>query len=466
MPPSIATLICIIGIVGLFALDRKLNAQTSKALWIPIIWVIINGSRPVSMWLGVAPEFVSAQAYFEGSPLDRNIYICLLVVGLIVLFGRMKQFGALLRANGLIMLFFFYSALSMFWSDYPFVTFKHWIKGVGDIVMAFVVMTESDLPAAMKRMVSRVGFLLLPISVLLCKYYPTSGRLLTHSWTVEYVGVTTQKTSLGTLCLVLGLGLVWRFRATYRDRGDAQRSRRLVAVGSVIGSVIWLFWASDSMTSLSCFIMASGVMVLAGGPKLARRASVVHVLVIAMLGVSIFALFFDTGGDLIQNLGRDATLTGRTAIWREVLTIPINRWVGTGYESFWLGPRLEKMWTLADFDVNEAHNAYLEIYLNLGWIGIALLAVLVATGYRSAIAAYRLDPDYGSLRVAYFVAVLIFGLTEAAFRMLGLTWFFFLLGIAAIPKRLALTTDTRADLAQSQVQVDPLFRLERLRVRH
>lgn len=41
-------------------------------------------------------------------------------------------------------------------------------------------------------------------------------------------------------------------------------------------------------------------------------------------------------------------------------------------------------------------------------------------------AAFRRDPNIGSLHLAFFVAVLIEGLTEAPFRMMSPTWFLLL----------------------------------------
>ena len=49
--------------------------------------------------------------------------------------------------------------------------------------------------------------------------------------------------------------------------------------------------------------------------------------------------------------------------------------------AFWLGPRLLRIWP--EFgQINEAHNGYLEIYLNLGVIGVFLLAGFLITSYR------------------------------------------------------------------------------------
>ena len=45
---QIATLAFFAGILGLFVLNRDRTVTTSKALWIPVVWLWIAGSRPVS----------------------------------------------------------------------------------------------------------------------------------------------------------------------------------------------------------------------------------------------------------------------------------------------------------------------------------------------------------------------------------------------------------------------------------
>ena len=51
MPPPLMAFLCVVGIVGLFVLDRDNGPRPSKALWIPVAWLFINCSRPVSLWL-------------------------------------------------------------------------------------------------------------------------------------------------------------------------------------------------------------------------------------------------------------------------------------------------------------------------------------------------------------------------------------------------------------------------------
>ena len=440
MPPSVAATIFAIGIAGLFFVDRDKRVRVSKALWIPTLWLFFCMSRPASQWLGISPTSADmASVYLEGSPVDRTLYIVLEVLALIVVVGRQRRLGSILRQNWPIWLYFSYAALSISWSDYPLVTFKHWIKGIGDMMMVLIVLSEPNVPEAIKRLFTRLAFVLVPLSVLFIKYYPQLGRVLNLSWQMEPVGVATQKNSLGELCDYLGLVLLWRFRNAYTDREDPSRKSRLLALGAVMAMIFWLLWMCNSMTSICALSMAGGVLLLSAKPAIRRRPSSVHLLVAGVLVSTMYALFFQSSGDLIQSLGRNPTLTGRTDIWNLVLSMPSNRLLGVGYESFWLGTRLEKIWnTIHGLRLNESHNGYIEVLITLGWIGTALLILLIAVGYRNIIASYRCDPDAGSLRIAWFIAPLINGFTEAAFRMMGVPWIIFLMA----------TTNSRWDSAR------------------
>jgi exopolysaccharide production protein ExoQ len=443
MPPLIAAIVFAALIAWLFASDRDESAQTSKALWIPVVWLFINCSRSVTLWMG-ALGFGSAvqvtgesQSYLDGSPLDRNMFLFLLIAGLIVLANRSQQVVPLFRKMGPIFVFFLYCAFSIFWSDYPLVAFKHWNKGIGDVVMVLVVLTDPQPAAAFRRLLDRVGFVLIPLSILFIKYYPNLGRTYSIGGFSEPTGVATQKNSLGVTCLIFGLGSLWCVLSAYGDREAPRRTRILIAHGAMLAMIVWLLRTCDSATSFSCLIMGGGVMVLARQPVMVRKPWLVHVVVLATVGLSLFALFFDPSGGLVGNLGRDSSLTGRTAIWSAVLPLVRHSMIGTGYESFWIGERLRQIWRVdggAFNGVQEAHNGYLELYLNLGWIGLVLLANLMLTGYGKVITTLRNDTKAGSLGLAFFVATVIYNCTEAGFRMMFPLWILFLLALVGVPK--------------------------------
>lgn len=57
--------------------------------------------------------------------------------------------------------------------------------------------------------------------------------------------------------------------------------------------------------------------------------------------------------------------------------------------------------------------------------GVALLAVVIMTGYRNAIATFRREPEMGRLGLAYFTVGVAYSFTEAGFRMMSRVWFSF-----------------------------------------
>jgi hypothetical protein len=434
MHRTVASILFACGILCLFLLDRGRKPRVSKALWIPTVWLFFISTRPLSAWLGMPPSDAgTASLYVDGSPIDRTFFMVLEAVALFVVVGRWRRVGPLLRKNWPIAVYFFYAALSISWSEFPLVTFKHWIKGMGDVMIVLIVLTEPSFSEAIQRLITRLAFVLLPLSVLFIKYYPELGRVLDNSWGLEAVGVCRQKNSLGELCLILGIGLVWRFRSAWDDRGDPNRKRRLLALGAVLAMVVRLLWMCRSMTSIAAFSMGTVIILLSTRRAFRRSPALMHLLVAGMIAFTLYAVFFQSSGAVLHALGKSTSLTGRTETWPIILAIPDNRLVGTGYESFWMGPRILKLWAdFPKFHIEEAHNGYIEMLINLGWIGVGLLGLMIATGYRNLARLYRRNPEAGGVRIAWFLATILTGLTEAAFRMMSLPWIFFLLATAAV----------------------------------
>src|ERR1700674_2578315 len=153
MQPAVASLICEIGIAGLFFLDRGEKTRVSKALVIPAVWMILNTTHPLSFWLGMSPQgSYTTEAYVEGNPFDRNVALVLQLAALIVLCRKSAKVGAILRKNPLILVYFSFCLVSVLWSDFPFVTFKRWIKAIGDVEMVLVIFAESDPFGALRRL--------------------------------------------------------------------------------------------------------------------------------------------------------------------------------------------------------------------------------------------------------------------------------------------------------------------------
>src|SRR5277367_5744440 len=159
MGTSLAFLVWAVGIGGFFFLNRDDTARTSKFLWLPVIWLWINASRPISTWFGMGYEAAGDPASV-GSSLDQFVAGLLIFSGIIAIILRHRTSITVLRASWPIVLYFSFCLFSLLFSDSPGWGFKRWFRGLGDLVMVMVVVTEVQPAAALRRLFSRAGFVL------------------------------------------------------------------------------------------------------------------------------------------------------------------------------------------------------------------------------------------------------------------------------------------------------------------
>jgi exopolysaccharide production protein ExoQ len=436
MNPSIATLAYYSGIAGLFFLNRDASVRTSRALWLPVIYLWVLGSRPISYWLGGSSGGVwNAQAQLDGSPLDAAFYGALLIAGLVVLARRGSRVQRLLNSNWPILVYFLVCFISVLWSDFAFVALKRWTKAIDDLVMVCVVLTDRQPLAAMSRLCSRIGFILIPISLLWIKYFPALGRGY-DSWTgyQMFRGVSYDKNILGVITFVTLLGTVWRVLRLLRSQEiPRHRGRVLIAQGALLSLGIYLLLLSNSDTSCICFLLGAALMLTTSHRLFRRKPAAVHLLVFLLAMAVTSVLFLGGGAGMAHAVGRNANLTGRTQIWAAVIPLCPNPLIGAGFESFWLNPTVHAKLSEAipGLPLNEAHDGYIETYLELGWMGVGLIACVLIEGYRRSVGAFRRDPAWGGLLIAYIVPAAVYNVTEAGFRMMHPMWVFLLLAVVA-----------------------------------
>jgi O-antigen ligase len=205
--------------------------------------------------------------------------------------------------------------------------------------------------------------------------------------------------------------------------------RRSLAINlSMIGMTLWLLYLSNSATSRVCLALGCIIVMLSNFKPLkknpARVAAAVAVFLCAYL---VLDFFFDVSSIIAGLVGRDATFTGRTGMWEVLLAAQTNPLVGVGYQSFWLGHRLTGvLGALNTTFLNQAHNGYLETYLNLGIIGLALIASIMISSYRTIWKRLTVQPLFAPLSLALWAVMVIYNVTEAAFGA-SFLWCLFLL---------------------------------------
>jgi O-antigen ligase len=142
----------------------------------------------------------------------------------------------------------------------------------------------------------------------------------------------------------------------------------------------------------------------------------------AALVFGLLEVVFDISGTIIAALGRDPSLTTRVPMWHTLLGMVSNPLLGSGYESFWLDERIPRMIWPAFGYLHNAHNGYLETYLNVGLVGLALIVGGLITGLFKIQRHLNTDLPSGLLRLSLFLTVIIYNWTEATFAAVNNVW--------------------------------------------
>jgi O-antigen ligase len=314
------------------------------------------------------------------------------------------------------------------------VSFKHWIAMLGHPIMVLILLTEPDPQEAQRRLMKRCAYVLIPISILLIRYYPQWGRYYSQ-WGGggQKAGVAMDKNSLGVISMIFGFFFVWHLLNTLRLQKSKTRRNELLLCAGFLSMIAWLFWGLNCGTALMSLVVGSLIVVLVGLPSVNKRFIGTY-LVAVIVSLLAAELTLGLNGKLLDLLGKDPTMTGRTEMWPELLEFDINPVLGAGFESFWTGNRPETLWERHSWKPNEAHNGYLETYLNLGLIGLSILIGLVVDTYRKSCRELLRNFEWGRFRLGFLGAVVIYNWTEAAFKTLHPVWFVYYLIAMGYPK--------------------------------
>jgi O-antigen ligase len=408
----------------------------SAALWVPTLWLGILTSRPVSIWLGGSqPE--SPEYSLEGSPIDALFYGALIFAAVVIVLNRRPDWAAFFSRNWPILLIYGYLLISVTWAADPLVSFKRWVKEFGNIFIAMVILTEKNPQQAFKAVFVRCGYLLIPLSFVFIRYFPNLGRLYNiHTGEMQAIGVTLQKNSLGAMILVTGLPIIWDLVDKKQNPVAKKRNARLgfflqLAI-LVLG--IYLLRLCDSMTSLLSLALGGAVLLASRIPGL--KGGIRHLGLWMPLGISFFYLvdsLFGLKESVVNSLGRDMTFTGRTDVWQVLLGLHTDPIFGTGFCSFWSDEKYLSQ--LPYFVAFSAHNGYLEVYIDGGFIAVSLLVLLLGVTAVRISKELRSGSTYAVMRYVALITAVVANFSESYFERMTAVGFLFILAAVEVPRR-------------------------------
>jgi O-antigen ligase len=428
MPPQLALLAGVVFIIYAFRSDRQRDVGDTSGLFWPTLWYLVVSTRPVGYWLMIwnIPVLSGGGDGAEGSPIDRYFYTVLTIAGLRVLMRRRFDWGAAFRRNPWATALVVYMAASILWSHYPYVSFKRYIKIIGSVVMAFVVLSHERPLQAMCTVLRRCLYIHLPMSIICIKYFRSIGVGFDFGGATEWWnGIATTKNTLGQVLMLGVIYFFWEVRrhwALYKWK-NLHFAYLAMAVLLLKGSPE----STISMTSASVTLF--GLLIFLRMQALRERPASVRpfvlsvffglaavVIMIAVHSVSMFtpdSIF----GHVITAIGKDITMTGRTDIWHDVYAAASgNPLLGVGFGGFWIGREVNIPWNAnMTWVLNQAHNGYIETYLQLGLIGVFLLAGTLYSGLHKMLNSLADNFDLGCFRISVFLAIAFVNISESTY---------------------------------------------------
>ncbi len=447
MPPFVALTICIFFILIAFRNEFKIKTTVSRGIWVPFIWMIISASRPIIYWLNTSPDtsIDRMEASLQGNPIDRAIQTLLIVLGLFILSKRKERFFDILGNNKDILIFFLYFGISVLWADRVDVSFRKWGRLLGELLMVVVILSERDHLEALKVTLRRCAYLLIPLSVVLVKYFPKLGVLYTSMGGKSWIGVALQKNGLGHLCIVSIFFIFW---SIITNRGKMKSDNENVRIGVdiiVLLAALWLLWGPEhaySASAIVALLLTMGFLLILEFPIVKRNVGIFVILMVLIF--MVVQSSFNVVDVLVKSMGRNMTFTERVPLWTVLTDLGLNKPIlGYGYGGFWyqeriliIANRLRNFSEVGNVFFSESHNGYLEIFLEGGFIGLLLLAVVVISAFLKIRKTLIANFAYGRLAISLLFMVLICNITESSFaRPWGVLWFVFLMIAISIPQR-------------------------------
>lgn len=407
----------------------KSDSEVSPAIWLVVLWMLLCASRSLNYWFYSGPAY---DIYSEGNVYDRVYLSVLTIAGLLVLFQRKSvNFGELFSRNIWLFVLFLYMALSTLWADSTYISFKRWIKTFGDLTMVLVVLTESNPLKAISKLYRRCFLLLIPLSIVLIRYFPNLGKMQSKGWQPDmWIGVATHKNTLGQLLLLSGLYFLWDLIKNSSEGNVKINIFYLIMIAYLING-------NGTSRSTTCFVLILIAFIIyyyfehyKDKPSSLWKP-VIYVTLVPLVILVLDDIFFNEAlfKTILVTEGKDETLTGRTDLWNVLIPLGMRHPIlGVGFGDFWTPATSAYLKEIFSWGPGQAHNGYIEIFLSLGMVGLVSFAVVVFSAFRGALKQSLIDFEYGKIRLILLIVTLIHNYTESGFtRPCHLMWFTFLL---------------------------------------
>jgi O-antigen ligase len=227
-----------------------------------------------------------------------------------------------------------------------------------------------------------------------------------------WVGVASQKNTLGVICALSVFLIFWTFLRERRAGTFLKNKLHTFAEGIVFVISMHLLFGFRGVypaTAIGFLIIGLVSLIFLNQKKNnIKRASSLLIITVTV-GLLCLTFIESLVPIVTSTLGRDESFTGRTDIWRLVINAASRKpLLGYGYGAFY-GLQSEKI------GQTSSHSGYLDVYLETGIVGIVLLFSFLWEYYCKALREFRDSRDWGLFGICILIMSLLHNFTEGNF---------------------------------------------------
>jgi exopolysaccharide production protein ExoQ len=260
--------------------------------------------------------------------------------------------------------------VSAVWSVDPSLSFRRCIALGGTVGLGLYLGLQCSLEKFMSLMRWVVGIIILA-SFIVAAALPMAGL----DYDGRLRGVFDHKNDLGDFAglgfvLLAGRLLSYEYKRRLGFAVDA-----LLAALCIVALVL-----AQSASPIPALIVSMAVLALAHGARVAAGQITAFMPIITAATAGGILMLGQNIDFLSKLLDRSSDLSGRVRVWAFSIKMVMERPLeGYGYGAFWTGggSPAAVFWRSTHLAVPHAHNGYLQLMLDAGLIGLALLALAI-----------------------------------------------------------------------------------------
>lgn len=350
------------------------------------------------------------------TPLERASYWIAYAFTLAEVLLRPRQILRTALRNPFILCVVAVGALSVLWSDDPSTSIRKAVALATWTMFGLFLATRYDTRELLRYLALALGIIaVLSLATVLLKPDYGIETSLQRAWR----GVFTTKNVLGEMMLLAAVVF-----ACMASRPGIVRAMAIICFAL---SVVLIFFAKAIAALLIVPVLAVMIPIVFA---FRRNNAAAALLLCCLLGVSAAASVTIAEQDtVLRVLGKDATLTGRTVLWGEVIKhIEERPMLGYGYGAFWepSARASERVRAAIGWDAPHSHNGLLDIWLDLGLPGALSLLAAYILALRRAWTGLRARVTIDGLWAMSFLVMLFLGnTTESSVVQSQLIWAIF-----------------------------------------